>query len=160
MRESVRLHLGEHMNIRRSATLFAVLIIACTEAPKPSAPEVGYYPLVSVDGHALPSPVTPNGCPVSFTGGGANLTAQTFTIELDWTGSCPPSPPVSSAWRCSGVSPSTMSAEVELSGVYADVQCGFRVTGYGDRLAGRFVGADSSIWRDPHFELGPRQTAH
>ena len=142
-------------------TLSLLLVLGCTDPQKTTVPDVGYYPLASVDGQSLPAARTPNGCPASFTGGGANLTSLSFDIELAWTGSCPPSPPASSSWHCVGVPPTVITAEVEFSGLVTPgtptVACTFRIAGYGDRLAGRFVGADSAIWGDPHFDLGPRQ---
>jgi len=134
-------------------TGFTVLVLACHDTTQPSTPEAGRYQLATVNGRALPVPLMPNGCPASITGGTfAFDSVGRFNGHIDWSGSCPPTPPSPGIWDCGGVMPATLAPTMDLTGLnsYRGL-CTVRVTGYPQRLDVGWTGVDSAVWGDPRF---------
>lgn len=131
-------------------------VVGCHDATKPDIPLAGRYQLVAVNGRSLPVGLTPNGCPASITGGSLALDSLgLFNCHIDWSGSCPPTPPSAGSWDCRGVMPSTRAPKMDLTGVSAlPGLCTIRVTGFPPRAELRWTGVDSAVWGDPRFTFG------
>jgi len=147
--------------------LSLLLPIACSDPAGPTVPQVGYYPLRAVDGHALPAPRVTNRCDVSIAGGFIYLhqTPDTFAVRIDYHFTCPDTVPGAIAsgdgWSvCRGPwLSSSASTTASLNGTdpLGQIGCIFEATGGGSSISGRWGGANRDFWGDPSFDFGPRQ---
>ena len=135
--------------------------LACSDPAGPTIPQVGYYPLRAVDGHALPAPRVMNGCAVSIAGGFLYLhqAPDTFAVRIDYHFTCPDTVPgaIASGDGWSACRGQWLSSSASTTASLNGTDCMFEVTGGGSEIAGRWGGANQGIWGDPAFAFGPRQ---
>ena len=132
-----------------------LIAAACTnsQAPVPEA-ALGRYPLVTVNGQALPQPHTvSNGCVAIFGSGHLDLlTRTTFLLQLNYGYSCPDESTGQDALVLSGTfrqSRQVLSMNAGATRVSGQLDGDFITVNFSDVLA--------VLWNAPVFRMGPRE---